>query len=249
MWQQLDPRTKLAAILTIAIIASASLTAAVLGVTTLALLALWSVARAPLAAFKRLLPAMALFMLFTLALNLLFHRDSNPLAYDIFGLTIYHSALVKGALYCGRIAILCALAIFFAHSLRQEEFAELVWRLLQPLGRVGLPVQAFGMALALAIRFIPEIERQYQRVKTAQIVRGADFGGNPVARVRRYVPILAPVMVGALRRSSILADALAVRGWELRPRTFYREYRFGWPDGLFLCLTALLILLTVVLSR
>jgi len=249
MWQQLDPRTKLAAILTIAIIASISLKPAVLGLTTLAVLALWSVARAPLAAWKRLLPAIALFMLFTLALNLLFHRDSNPLAYDLFGLTIFHSALVAGALYCWRIAIFFALAILFAQSLRQEEFAELVWRLLQPLGRIGLPVHSFGMSLALAIRFIPEIERQYQRVKTAQIVRGADFGGNPVARVRRYLPILTPVMVGALRRSSTLADALTVRGWGPRPRTFYREYRFGWSDGLVLCLTALLILLTVVLSR
>ncbi len=249
MWQQLDPRTKLAAILTIAIIASISLVPAVLGVTTLALLALWTVARAPLAAFKRLLPAMALFMLFTLALNLLFHRDSNMLAYNLLGVTVYHSALVTGALYCWRIVILFALAILFAHSLRQEEFAESLWRMLQPFGRIGLPVHEFGMSLALAIRFIPEIERQYQRVKAAQIVRGADFSGNPIARVRRYVPILTPVMVGALRRSSILADALTVRGWGLRPRTFYREYRFGWPDGLFLGLTALLILLTVVLSR
>lgn len=249
MWQKLDPRTKLASILTIAIIASASLKPAVLGMTALAVLAIWLAAHVPLAAWKRLLPALTLFMLFTLALNLLFHRDADQRASEFLGLTIDHSALVAGARYCWRIVILFALAIVFAHSLRQEEFAEFLWRSLQPLGRIGLPVHAFGMSLALAIRFIPEIERQYQRVKAAQIVRGAVFGGNPLARVRRYVPILTPVMVGALRRSSILADALTVRGWGPRPRTFYREYRFGWSDGLVLGLTALLILLTMVLSR
>ncbi len=237
MWTRFDPRAKLALILALATVSGFSLQPSVLVVASALLIALQPMARVQFRDWFRLLPVIAIFVAVTLTLNLLFHPASDPTTINVLHFVLNRESAIIGALYGWRFLLLVAVALVFAKSVSREEFAELIWRSLEPFAKLGLPVRSFALALSLAVRFIPTISHEYERISLAQKLRGARFDGNPISRVRRFIPVLMPVVISSFRRSEILADALTVRGWNAqRSRTFYRRYQFLWFDWLLMLL-------------
>jgi energy-coupling factor transporter transmembrane protein EcfT len=103
------------------------------------------------------------------------------------------------------------------------------------LNRLGMPYVA-SFALSLAFRLTPLFLQAGQQIALAQRARGLDLDrGGPLRRLRGYLPILVPVLLGGLRRADQLAVALELRGFG-RPgkRTALPDYRFTWRDGLAL---------------
>src|SRR5206468_961941 len=97
----------------------------------------------------------------------------------------------------------------------------------------GLPY-TIGFTLTLAFRLVPVFFDAALSVVQAQRCRGLEFGrGGLVARLRRFVPIIVPVLIGALRRADRMAMALELRGFNSgRPRTTYLRARAGRADVL-----------------
>jgi energy-coupling factor transport system permease protein len=123
-----------------------------------------------------------------------------------------------------RLDTFLAAGILFLTVTRVEEVA-------YALGRLGVPYSV-GFTLTLAFRLVPVFFDAALSVVQAQRCRGLDFGrGGLVARLRRFVPVIVPVLIGALRRADRMAMALELRGFNSgRARTTYLRARAGLAD-------------------
>ncbi|MGC9521615.1 MAG: energy-coupling factor transporter transmembrane component T family protein [Anaerolineae bacterium] len=102
--------------------------------------------------------------------------------------------------------------------------------LIQALLRLGLPY-TWGLTISLALRFLPALQGLFRTVRDAQSARGWTLEGNPVRRLRAYIPVLVAVLIGTLRMSDQLTLALASRGLEtMKTRTTWRPLRMGTLD-------------------
>ncbi|MDQ3658883.1 MAG: energy-coupling factor transporter transmembrane protein EcfT, partial [Actinomycetota bacterium] len=115
--------------------------------------------------------------------------------------------------------------------------------LLSPLKKIRFPAHEVAMMMTIALRFIPTLHEETQKITKAQAARGADFSeGGPLSRVRATLPILIPLTVGAFRRAEDLAEAMESRGYRGgEGRTRYRELRFRPRDATALAVTALVL--------
>ncbi|HEY8552139.1 MAG TPA: energy-coupling factor transporter transmembrane component T, partial [Thermaerobacter sp.] len=114
--------------------------------------------------------------------------------------------------------------------------------LLRPLGR-RVPAHELAMMMTIALRFIPTLAEEAERIRKAQMARGAEFHrGGPLRRLRALVPLLVPLFVGAFRRADDLALAMEARGYRGGAgRTRYRELRAGRRDAVAVLVTALVL--------
>jgi energy-coupling factor transport system permease protein len=113
------------------------------------------------------------------------------------------------------------------------------------LTRMGLPFPV-SFALSLSFRLAPLFADTVRTIQDAQRARGLDSDSGPVARMRSYVPLLAPVFSSALRRTDQLAMALESKGFGLgRPRGSVKDYAAGWRDALGLAFMCALFALAV----
>jgi energy-coupling factor transport system permease protein len=116
--------------------------------------------------------------------------------------------------------------------------------LFRPLERLGLPLHGVVMASIIAVRFVPTMALELERLRKAQMARGGDVdraGMGLVARVRRVIPLVVPVFVTALRRAERLAEAMEARAYgAARPRGAYVRLRLRWVDGGALVIALLL---------
>ena len=125
--------------------------------------------------------------------------------------------------------------------------------LLSPLKRVGIPISVFVMMISIALRFIPTLIDETDKIIKAQTSRGADFENkNPLKRIKAMIPILIPLFVSAFRRADDLAVAMECRCYNADSRrTSYRQFRFGKYDFYALLwavvFTILLVIIKVVL--
>jgi energy-coupling factor transport system permease protein len=116
------------------------------------------------------------------------------------------------------------------------------------LKRLRLPVHEIVMMLTLSLRFIPTLLEEAQRIKNAQISRGATIEGGLIRRVQSIVPLILPLFVSAFRRADELALAMDARcyfGGE--GRTSYKRLRFDFADLTVLFFCAVFMLAVIVL--
>lgn len=133
-----------------------------------------------------------------------------------------------------KLVTFLSIGVVFLSTTKIEELA---WT----LTRVGVPYK-LGFTMTLAFRLVPVFLDSATTVVQAQRCRGFDFDqGSIIERVRRYVPVIVPVFMGALRRADGMAMALEARGFQSgRPRTAYEHYRFRLTDAAALLVAAAL---------
>jgi energy-coupling factor transport system permease protein len=135
-----------------------------------------------------------------------------------------------------KLTVFLAVGTVFLSTTRVEEFS-------YALSCFGLP-HKIAFTITLSFRLVPVFLQTAQMVVEAQRCRGLNFDqGSVWRRARRYIPVMVPVFMGALRRTEGLAMALDARGFQLeRKRTTYRAYRLGRGDLLAIAgLSALLL--------
>ena len=124
---------------------------------------------------------------------------------------------------------------------------DLVWAMewyLKPLAYLKVPIDEIALMVMLALRFVPILFEETDRIIKAQKARGVDLeSGSLVSKIRSLVPIIVPLLHGVFRRADDLAVALSLRGYEPgRPRSHYRAASFGRGDLIGLCCASGLIL-------
>jgi energy-coupling factor transporter transmembrane protein EcfT len=115
-------------------------------------------------------------------------------------------------------------------------------RLLRPFNRLGVPSHDIAIMVSVALRFVPTLLEEVERMKEAQAARGADFaGGGLIRRLRKMATLVIPLILCTFRRADELALAMEGRGYHRGPRTYLRELKFTRADyAALLAVTAFL---------
>jgi energy-coupling factor transport system permease protein len=176
---------------------------------------------------KRLRVLFLMVFLMTLVIWTLFYAEGVPLL-SLGPLRISGAALQFAVGMAIKLTTFLAVGVLFLSTTKVEEFA-------YALTRVGVPYK-LGFTMTLAFRLVPVFIEAASTVVQAQRCRGFNFDeGNLLQRARRYVPVLVPVFMGALRRADGMAMALEARGFQSnRPRSTYEHYAFGHRDSMAL---------------
>ncbi len=122
--------------------------------------------------------------------------------------------------------------------------------LLSPLKKIKIPISVFVTMISIALRFIPTLIDETDKIIKAQTSRGADFEhGNPIKRIKSMIPILIPLFVSSFRRADELAVAMECRCYNAdAKRTSYRKFTFGKYD-LYALISIILLILTLIIIK
>jgi len=244
----LDPRAKLLA--TAVFVVGLFLIDSMVGLLFVAavLAALVAVSRIPAGTFLRLLRPVMFIVALTVLFQILFAREGVTL-FEWGFLEVNSGGLRLGFFLALRILLLVSSAGLLTATTAPVALADGIEDLLSPLKRVWFPAHEVAMMMTIALRFIPTLGEEAEKIKGAQSARGADFSmGEPLRRARSLVPVLVPLTVGAFRRADELADAMESRGYRGgEGRTRYRELRFRKKDALALAVTLLVLLVGILL--
>ena len=233
---RLDPRVKLIiSILFIVVIFTAKNVFA-LALVVLASLALVAISGISPRIVVRGLRPILFIALFTAVINIFWVRGEHPI-FEFGIIHIYREGIINAFMIILRIiVILISTSMFLTYTTTPISLTDGLEQLLHPLSRIGVPVHDFAMMMTIALRFIPTLMEETEKIMNAQKARGADFStGGLLQRAKALVPIIIPLFVSAFRRANDLATAMECRcyiGGEGRTRmnilrTNPRDYAFG----------------------
>ncbi|MDA8066871.1 MAG: energy-coupling factor transporter transmembrane component T [Thermaerobacter sp.] len=152
-------------------------------------------------------------------------------------LAVTAAGVRQSALEGGRLILLVLTGSLLTLSTSPLELADGLGALLSPLRRLRLPVEEFALMVAVALRFVPVLLEEAERVRRAQQARGGASGGRGITRVRRLAPLALPLLVGAFRRAEELAVAMEARGYQPgRRRSRLRRLKLASRDWVALVL-------------
>ena len=244
----LDPRAKIVATAVLAVgLFLIDSTTGLLFVAA-ALVALVAASRIPVRTFLRLLRPVLFIVALTVTFQILFSREGSVVLEWGF-LEVHSGGLRLGFFLALRIFLLVGAAGLLTATTAPVALADGIEDLLSPLKRVRFPAHEVAMMMTIALRFIPTLGDEAEKIRGAQAARGADFSeGGPVRRARSLIPVLVPLTVGAFRRADELAEAMESRGYRGgEGRTRYRELRFRMRDALAIAVSVLVLLVGVML--
>jgi energy-coupling factor transport system permease protein len=232
---RLDPRAK---IVTVAVlVAGLFLVGSMAGFLVIgaAVAAVLVVSRVPVATFLRSLRPIMIILLITSLFQVFFNRQGDLL----FGwgwLQVYTGGVELAAFLALRLTLLISVTSLLTATTSPLALSDGLEDLLSPLSRLRFPAHEVAMMMSIALRFIPTLSSEAEKVMKAQAARGAEFSeGGLLRRARGLVPVLVPLTVGAFKRADELAEAMESRGYRGgEGRTRYRELRFGRRDALAL---------------
>ena len=207
-----DPRLKIIA--TIAYIIVLFMASNPLGIAlSLALLALlYKVAQIPIKLIVKSLKPIVPIVLFTAVLNLFFITgEGEPLVHFGF-IHIYREGVSYAVLMAVRVMALIAGTSLLTYTTSPIVLTDAIEQLLKPLGKLHFPVHELAMMMSIALRFIPTLIEETDKIMNAQKARGAQLDtGKMTDRVKALVPVLIPLFISAFRRADELAMAMECR--------------------------------------
>ena len=246
---QLDPRTKFISTFVFIIIiflANNWLTYLILAIFTLvALLA----SKIPMKFFWNGVKPLLWVILFTVVLQMLFTTGGD--VYFEWGFIKITSFGVINAIYIFlRFVLIIFISTLMTLTTPPLQIADAMESIMKPLGKIGVPVHEIALMLSIALRFVPTLMDEAQKIMNAQRARGVDFGeGNLFEQMKAIIPILIPLFVSSFNRAEDLATAMEARGYQGGTgRSKYRVLTYGKIDGI--AATSLVILtIALVLFR
>ncbi len=208
---RLDPRTKLV-ILVVYIVA---LFLAVSWVSYALMLAFLvcaiTLSRVPLKSFLRGMKPLIFILVFTGILNL-FLTQGDTVLVDWWIITISLEGLLRAIFMVARILMLVMGTFLMTYTTSPIALTDGLESLLSPLKYIKVPVHELSMMMCIALRFIPTLIEETDKIMSAQKARGADFeSGKLLERVKALVPVLVPLFISAFRRADELATAMECR--------------------------------------
>ena len=207
-----DPRLKL--VLTVAYIVLLFAASNPLGLTLsiLFLGVMYKVAKIPVKMIGKSLKPILPIVLFTAVLNLFFvSGEGDPLVHFWF-LTIYAEGVRYAVLMAVRVMALIAGTSLLPYTTSPIVLTDAIEQLLKPLGKLHFPVHELAMMMSIALRFIPTLIEETDKIMNAQKARGAQLDtGKMTDRVKALVPVLIPLFISAFRRADELAMAMECR--------------------------------------
>jgi len=234
----LDPRVKLAAavILSIMILKGDMLTQCWI---TAFLLILVPASRLNLNHIRAAFRPMLFFLGLLFFLHLLFTTGTPIPPFPPWPITMTYEGLHMGGFVIWQFSLLILSAAILTMSTPPGGLICGIERFLRPFKRVGVPSQDLALMISMAIRFVPTILDELNRIKEAQTARGACFKNGPLLRrMKATGSLLIPLIQSTMRRADALAMAMESRGYHRGPRTYLHELKMGRKDYMALFLFA-----------
>ncbi len=172
------------------------------------------------------------------------------IAFKIKDFPIYWASLLDAARILIRLMSMITIMMVLTATTKPLEMTDAFEWYLTPFKLIGLPTHELAMILSIALRFIPTILEDTQRIMNAQASRGVDFAhGGLGTKIRAVVALIVPLFVSAFIRSEELADAMECRGYDPRAkRSRYRVAKFTWRDIIGLSFACVILGLAIAAS-
>ena len=169
-------------------------------------------------------------MLLTVSLHV-FMTEGEPI-FQIWFLKITWEGITRGLMMGLRLLLLVVGTSLLTLTTSPINLTDGIESLLKPGKKIGIPAHELAMMMTIALRFIPTLLEETEKIMKAQMARGADFqSGSIVQRAKSLIPLLVPLFVNAFRRADDLAVAMEARGYRGgEGRTKFRELHFGKID-------------------
>lgn len=244
---RMDPRTKILDVLLyiIALFTCQGIIGYLLVLTFLAS-AVW-ISKIRLKTILKGVKPLIFIIVFTAILNM-FYTPGNEL-FHIWKLRVTDAGVKNAVLIVARIIMLITGTFLLTYTTSPMTLTDGLERLLGPLKRVHLPVHELTMIMSIALRFIPTLIEETDKIMSAQKARGADFEtGNLLQKAKALIPVLVPLFVSAFRRADELATAMECRCYtggggrtQLNPLQWHKLDTIGLLCGIVL-LTGVMVL-------
>ena len=208
---RLDPRVKI--VCTLAYLISLFLFKSVLGyaICTIFLIAVIRTSKVPFKFITKGLKPIILLLMMTTIFNLFF-TSSGKILLSIGFIKITEDGLRASVYMVLRLVYLIIGSSIMTLTTTPNELTDGIERLLRPLNKIKVPVHEIAMMMSIALRFIPILLEETDKIMKAQIARGADLeSGNIIQKAKSMIPILVPLFVSAFRRANDLAMAMEAR--------------------------------------
>ena len=217
-----DPRLKLVATIAYIVVLFVAPNPVGLALSIALLAALYKIAKIPGKMILKSLKPIVPIVLFTAVLNLFFVTGEGEPLVHIWVLKIYAEGIRYAILLTIRVCALIAGTSLLTYTTSPIVLTDAIENLLRPLAKIHFPVHELAMMMTIALRFIPTLMEETDKIMSAQKARGADMeSGGLIRRVRAMIPILIPLFVSSFRRAYDLAMAMecrCYRGGEGRTR-------------------------------
>ena len=246
----LDPRTKL--ILTVlyitgVFVSNNPISFVILTAATLALIFMSGISFKTL--WKSIKPILII-LLFTATINI-FMTDGEHLIVNLGFAEIYVEGIVKAFFMAYRVAIvIMGTSILLTYTTTPISLTDGIESLLAPLKKLNVPVHSFAMMMSIALRFIPTLVEETEKIMNAQKSRGADFSnGTLTQRAKALIPILIPLFASSFKRAEELATAMECRCYRGdNNRTKLVKLEFKLVDYLWLIASAVILTGIILLA-
>lgn len=184
----------------------------------------------PIGSVLRSIKAIFFLILFTAVLNILFHVRSET--DTVYFWVITKEGLLSAAFLASRLILLVTGSSLLTLTTTPVSLTDGLESLLKPLALIKFPVHELALIMSIALRMIPTLANETDRIICAQKARGADFeSGNIISRLKALVPVLIPLIISALRRADELGDAMDARCyWGSKDRTKYKKLKLSFRD-------------------
>jgi energy-coupling factor transporter transmembrane protein EcfT len=235
----LDPRVKILSVVALSMLTFGASGVEIVLISAFLTAVIGAARMTPLQAARALRPV-ALFMAMIFLVHLFFTEGRPILSLTPLPARITQEGLVRGLYVTWQFASLVLGAAVLTLTTPPSDLVGGIERLLRPLSWVGIPSQDLAMMIAMALRFMPMLLEEYDRLRMAQMARGADFMmGSLALRTRAIAAIAVPLLLSAFRRADELAVAMEARGYRRGPRTTLRELSLSRRDlGAFAVMAA-----------
>ena len=247
---RLDPRTKLiltmvyiVALFTAIVYAGYALVFLFLAVSIL-------ISRIRLKTILSGLKPLIIIVLITGILNL-FYTKGEHLLVHFWRISIYWEGVETAVFMALRIMLLIAGTLLLTYTTSPLQLTDGLESLLNPLKKIRLPVHELAMMMSIALRFIPTLIEETDKIMSAQRARGADFEtGGLIAKAKAMLPLLIPLFVSAFRRADELATAMESRCYHGgEGRTRMKQLSMARRDWIALAAGVLLLALVILFRR
>ena len=246
----LDPRTKL--IMLVVYIVALFMAGGWAGYAVLFAGLVWviKISAIPVKSIVKGMKPLVMILIFTGVLNLFFTQEGKLLV-DFWVIRIYSGGVSRAAMMMIRILMLITCTFLLTYTTSPIALTDGLEALMGPLKKVGVPVHELSMMMCIALRFIPTLIEETDKIMCAQKARGADFeNGSLIERAKALIPILVPLFISAFRRADELATAMECRCYQGgEGRTKMKLLRYHREDFVSFGIGALLVAAVVLLAN
>lgn len=227
----LDPRAKLISTFWLIVVIFLCKSFFSLGLIALTAVAAAALSRVPAKMILKSLKPIVIILIFTAVLNV-FYTEGGTVYFEKWGIAVTEKGVNTAIFTMIRIVSLVIISSLLTYTTTPTMLTDGLERILSPLKVFKIKVHTLAMMMTLALRFIPTLIEEIDRIMNAQKARGADLEtGGIIQRAKALVPIFVPLMVSSFRRAYELAFAMTCRcytGGEGRTRM--KQMKFGFRD-------------------